>query len=542
VAEPQPRSLSLASPVVAPPRATWRTAGIALGLAVLVGLPGLLWPPPLNTAHEARFPLLARDMLERQVWFPAERGVLYRNKPPLFVWGIAGASWLRGAVTVGTALVPVVLGALIGVLFTALLGERLFGPRAGRWAACVLASTYLFFAYARTPVPDMLVVGLGSAAAYAAWQAVSAPTGAAWRLVFAVVLALGVAVKGPVGLLPLLAVAVWLLASQGLRGFGRLWSPAALGLFIVLTLAWLIPYLASGTEGVASEVVGGGLRTYFGAPPLVSLGGQLAQALVGLMPWTVAVPLAVRAAVPARRTPAVGFALAWLVVPAGAVLLSHTQHTRYLLPICPGAALLVAWWADTAASRPDRLARALGALAAVAAAGMVAAPLWARPSPRTFLPGYGPDTAPLYAGLAVLGLVLGTALWHGRPGRLVLGAGSLMLALLLYGGILHARWLEATQDFRGLAARLERHAPGAPVGAAGMPSTLLQLDFYLGRPVTMLAPGTELLQYLGRPERPLAVVDGQAWRELATPPGTALRVLDQVRLAGREVLVVRAGG
>ena len=56
---------------------------------LVVALAAALVLPPVGhrlipTSHEARFALLARDMLDRHVWFDAQiREQPYRNKPPL---------------------------------------------------------------------------------------------------------------------------------------------------------------------------------------------------------------------------------------------------------------------------------------------------------------------------------------------------------------------------------------------------------------------------------------------------------------------------
>jgi hypothetical protein len=97
------------------------------------------------------------------------------------------------------------------------------------------------------------------------------------------------------------------------------------------------------------------------------------RGLVGGLPWSFAAPLAVHAAMRHRRAPAVALALATFAIPLLVVLASHTQRTRYLLPVYPGLALLVAWWADSAERTPTRARRVLGALAALAAAVAVAA-------------------------------------------------------------------------------------------------------------------------------------------------------------------------
>lgn len=51
-------------------------------------------------SNEARYPLLARDILDHGRWLvPQLRGHLYLNKPQLFVWAIAIASLPGGRVS-----------------------------------------------------------------------------------------------------------------------------------------------------------------------------------------------------------------------------------------------------------------------------------------------------------------------------------------------------------------------------------------------------------------------------------------------------------
>ena len=72
---------------------------------LVVALTAALVLPPVGhrlivTSHEARFALVAGDMLERHVWFDARlRGQPYRNKPPLHPWIIVACSWWTGRVT-----------------------------------------------------------------------------------------------------------------------------------------------------------------------------------------------------------------------------------------------------------------------------------------------------------------------------------------------------------------------------------------------------------------------------------------------------------
>ena len=55
---------------------------------------------PFWSSDEARFALLAQDVLDRGQWLVAEvRGETYLNKPQLFFWAVALASLPFGRVT-----------------------------------------------------------------------------------------------------------------------------------------------------------------------------------------------------------------------------------------------------------------------------------------------------------------------------------------------------------------------------------------------------------------------------------------------------------
>src|SRR5262245_53406583 len=149
-----------------------------LVVAVLVALfAALLVLPPVGhhqivKSDEARFALLARDMIARGAWLDAQvEGERYRNKPPLYPWTIAALSRLRGGVTEATAQLPSALAAVIAVLFTFLLGDRLFGQRAGAWAGLILVTSGSFFSHSQQILPDVFVVAFGTAAGYAFWRA-----------------------------------------------------------------------------------------------------------------------------------------------------------------------------------------------------------------------------------------------------------------------------------------------------------------------------------------------------------------------------------
>src|SRR2546428_2548600 len=134
-----------------PPLAGW--APVAVVLAVSAALLGFdLGARVLATNDEARFPMMARDILSNGHWLlPEISGVPMLNKPPLHAWLIALGAWPTGAVSQRTAALPSFLGALGLIALTYWLAHRPFGAPAGLPARVVVATTGRGFALAPLP-------------------------------------------------------------------------------------------------------------------------------------------------------------------------------------------------------------------------------------------------------------------------------------------------------------------------------------------------------------------------------------------------------
>ena len=100
-------------------------------------------------------------------------------------------------------------------------------------------------------------------------------------------------------------------------------------------------------------------------------------------------------------------------------------------------------------------------------------------------------------------------------------------------------WVNATQDWKAVAARVEGHARGGEVGAFVSKGDYLQIDFYLGRHLTTPWAKADFESYVVRPGRPVVVLNQENWerwqREL--PPG--LDVLDTIVVAREAIRLVR---
>lgn len=493
----------------------------------------------ITTSDEARFALIARDMLERGVWYDAiVRDKHYRNKPPLYPWSIAVFARLGGGVSETTAALPVALAAVLTALCTFLLGERLFGLRAGIAAGLILVTAYGFFQHSLEFLPDMLVLAFATLAGWAFWCAMTTPGGRGWLVLFWVGLALGCFAKGPVGVIPLLLAATWLWGEGGLAALRRLWSLPAVAAFVVITLAWVAPFVGLGASTFATNVVmGNWLSWYLGVRSLDSFANTAEDIVLGLLPWTLLIVLAVPLAWRARRDPAVRFAWLSMLVPLVVVLLSANQRRRYLLLIFPGIALVMAWWATARIEAAPAIRRALAWLALAGAAAGIAALAWLGRSPDWFVSAWSWQALPIYVALAGVGAALFVGLRQARAEVLV--GGTAAAALLLLGWAIHpySAWVNRTQDYPELAVRLERHARGGDAAVYG--GRYFPLDFYLGRPLVRLRDAEEFNAYVARPDAPPVVLDNRAWDVLQPQFERPVVELDVVRVRAWDMRVVR---
>src|SRR4029453_17387217 len=201
----------------------------------------------------------------------------------------------------------------------------------------------------------------------------------------------------------------------------------------------------------------------------------------------------------------------------------------YLPPTYPAAALLIAWWVDRHGGERSRAVTVVIALsiAGVLAALAVTALPWLRPAERAVVTGFWWKAALIAAGALALAGFLIWALVR-RPALLVPGV-ALGMGLLIAPGIwIYTNWTNRQENYRALAALVERHSNGGAVGVTG--GRFFSIDFFLQRGVSPVGAAQALDEWLRRPDRPIVVIPGRAWRPLKEQISVPAEVVDTMRI------------
>ena len=523
---------------------------VALGLALY--LPAL-GAEVLRHPLEAKYALAAREMLRGGPLLVAHLfGEIYPDKPPLYFWATAALGWLTGGqITEVTARLPAVAGAVLALLLTYRLGTALFGQPAGLLGAAVLATSNLFFWYARQGHPDQFMVAAVTLGCLAWWRSQDpadpdARPAPRWIALAYAAMALGVMSKGLVALvLPLLAAAAFLVVTGRLRGVPRalgLWP--GLGVFALVVLAWYAPAVAREGPGYVYETVVHQqvvryTRSWIHHGPWYY---YLKEFPAGFFPWVLFLPGAVVLARQARLR-AFAFPLCWFVAGFVFFSLSSSKRGAYLLPIYPAAALMVGWLLARTALGRERtpwvgVPLGLGAVAAIAlAAALVLRPgRWALGNQTdTLVP-----SAPWAVAAAVLVLAAAAALtwlpwWRGRPRITVATLLGVQVVAMLVVAVVRAPQYEERFPVRTFAARVQALVPpGAPIHSL-IGDYDFVVAFYADRPLVPLPGPDELAAARAAGQVRFALVDGRRIDAL-DPRGT--RRLAETRLGPRPVVLL----
>ena len=338
--------------------------------------------PAITDSDEGFYAESAREMVESGDWLTPYYNYQPRfEKPVLYYWTAAGA-YLAAGPSPGAARLPSALAGLGLVLITFFCARRWCGETEALLAGVIAATSAAGIAMAHQALPDLPLALFVTAAVWTALVGLfddprGAPAPASrlpWLAAAALAAAGAALMKGPVG--PALAAAVLLPIALLERRRTGAWPrvrPAHLLAAAAVFLAAVVPWYAAMTaeHGVAY------LYRFFGAENLERFATAryndprpvwyyLPIIAGGLLPWTPFMLLWGPAARDAWRRRAVDPTVLWLAVWAAAPLLLYTlsvgKQPRYIVPLLPPLAILLAWSMLQAAAAPA--ARRLFAAAA----------------------------------------------------------------------------------------------------------------------------------------------------------------------------------
>jgi 4-amino-4-deoxy-L-arabinose transferase-like glycosyltransferase len=453
------------------------------------------------------------------------------DKPPLVLWGMAGAMRLLGPTELAARL-PSLLFGLASVALLYLWMRQVKGATAATLASLGLSSCFLFFFICRMAIIDTALTFLMTLALYAFWQA-RRRSDRRWYWLLGLALGLGTLTKGPV-VLGLCGITI--LGFLGPRRLVRelMTRHALLGgvLTIAVALPWHLAVYRRYGSVFLSDYLGYHMLTRFttgieehGMPWYY----YLLVLAIGALPWSVFLPAALRSAVADRHRGEQGellrLALWWAGSVIGFFSLSATKLPGYILPAFPAVGLVLGhqWdvWLEGRAGGSGRLPAwrgvcALPVIGLLLGVGLCAAgPL--------VPPGYGDLYRLLFVLPALVTAGGALAAWTlrrwGPKAPAYMAIFSTFIAVYLVFGVALGGRIEQFKPVKPLSLKArELMQPGGTVisllGDAGAP-------FYVGRPVQYLSAGEARHALVASPgslvmvPRPML----QVWEE-ELPPGT----------------------
>lgn len=501
-----------------------RRSTIPVVLLALISFVGGLGRGAIADNDEAFYAESAREMVESGDWLTPRFNYEPRfQKPALYYWVTAALFAIGGPNEFSARLFAALAGVGLVVITTA-CGRRWYDESVGLLAGAIAATSFGYFALARMSLPDLPLAFFVTCSIWAAFVATleRERNPRKWLLYAALAAALGFLVKGPLALvLPVLVVVPILLMER--RSFNVSFSDVVLAglLFLGIAVPWYGAMWAQhGTDYLTGFFVGDNFERFatdrFNDPRPWWF--YLPIAAGGLLPWT---PLALTWMGPVlqffTRRRDIGTVdlrlLLWAALPLVFFTLSVGKQPRYILPILPPLAILLAssviertseWRSLDGARRRPRPNRAvvtgclLGGLFLVALAGLLyrAQPLFLNVSSFNTLFVAGVTALTGFAAIAV-SLTSG---WRSAPGMLAFST-AIVCAVLPYGVLSAAQDSTVVQ----MADRVRAaYQPGEAIGTYQV--FVRNLVFYTGIKHTNIAHDEHLLDWLSHNERALVVM------------------------------------
>jgi 4-amino-4-deoxy-L-arabinose transferase-like glycosyltransferase len=494
----------------------------------------------ITDSDEAFYADSAREMVASGDWITPHYNYEPRfQKPVLYYWLTAAASVVSGTSEMAARFWAAMAGLGL-VLVTAAAGRRWYDESTGLLAGAIVATNFGYFSIGRMALPDLPLAFCITLAIWAALVATLEQERSPRKFVLLASLALGLGflTKGPVGLIvPLIVIVPVLMIER--RSIALTPSDIVLGFIVMVGVAvpWYVAmWFRHGNEYLQGFFIGDNFERFatdrFNDPrpwwfyfPIVA---------GGLLPWT---PLALVWLGPltqfVRRRRDIGTIdlrlLLWAALPLAFFSLSVGKQPRYILPVLPPLALLLAssivertqeWRGlDGARSRPRR---ATGVVVGSLLSGvffMVLGGLLYRVQP--LLINVAPIFTQVAAGLivfagAVIVLVALSSQWRMAPVVIALAA-AVTLPALQFGGL-----SSGGEDTVRQMARLVQEQRTAHEAVGTYRVFVRNLVFYAHTKTTDIITDDQAFDFLSQQKRALLVAPADIIDRLERERGLSL--------------------
>jgi 4-amino-4-deoxy-L-arabinose transferase-like glycosyltransferase len=532
---------------------SWLAARPRRALIALLALALVIYSIPLGerslwNQDEARQALLARDTLRHGLRLPVKiRDEAYLNKPPLFFWSVALVSWPAGRVSQHTAAIPSLVAALAALAGTFAIARLLSGPLAGLVALAMVGTSPGFYLHSHALLPDMALTAWLAWVLYFLLAALRDETPSRAHLIGLYGCIAGAMwIKGLPALLVVPAGAAAVLAARGRWGFAPLRPLLGFAVVALLMMPWAIPYLLTpGHDSGQSTDAGTAIAWYLDRFDRVS-SIPLTGGLISFLPWAL---WALVLVVWWRRAPErVSYrpVVAWGAVTMFLIALAVQQRARYLLPLYPVFAVLVAAAVTGITAKTRALVRVnfgvvLGLLALIlvqAARLALGRRAGHNATQLTSMLDVSRE-GPLLALLVLVGLLLALrALWtRGSPAAAVGWIAVAMACVLFVEGWLYPARMNEQMPIEAFAhAMRPRLEKGVPI--LGFPDANLAFDFYLDHPVQEVAKINVIRASLDYPVSGNLLLRQSTWHELRSHAHRSWCAMGEAGIGTRSIVMV----
>jgi 4-amino-4-deoxy-L-arabinose transferase-like glycosyltransferase len=499
-------------------------------LAVLTFFPGL-GRQAITDSDEAFYAEAAREMVEGGDWItPHFNGEERWEKPILYYW-LTAATYVITGPTEWAARWWSAFSGLGLVLLTWAAARRLTARNDAAWlAGAMVATCGGYFALARLALPDLPLALLMT---WTIWTALEAR----W-IVAGAAAGLGFLMKGPVALAvpALVLIPIWW-RERGRRPIRARPLAAAVIACGLVGLPWYgVMTARHGVEYLESFFVADNLERFatdrFNDPRPIWF--YLPILVGGMLPWSVylvLVPLGSVLAVVRRQrrlTHEEWRLLLWAFMPLLFFTISVGKQPRYILPVLPPLAILLARAIMRRVHEPAARARLVLAASTWGTAALLALLaillLRARPLFVTAYPSLASaGVALIAASAAAVAWLAVSRRWHRLPAVATVCAAVVLLSVQ-FGALAGIR----PEPVEQMAALVARHrAAGEPVGAYQV--LVRNLLFYTRVKQVELFDEGRALDFLSSRQRVLLVVRAVDLPRLETLSGITTKRLGEVQ-------------